>query len=172
MASSSGSSASSGVRSGRPPRANPSTRCRSNCLHNSYQWPVSSFQSGNWKPGTGTSFLSLTELEALACSLLSVLLPLLDACVARQEAGLLEPLPPLDVVLHARARDARTHVACLTGDAAAGNRREHIELIGRFGNGQWLLDLGAERFGREGLLGGFPVPDHAAGAGAKKHAGG
>src|SRR4029453_19513821 len=67
------------------------------------QSPVSSLATGNRE--LETSFLSLTELEALACSLLSVLLPLLDACVARQEAGLLEPLSQLDVVLDQCARD-------------------------------------------------------------------
>src|SRR3954470_1452956 len=106
MASSLDSSASSGGRSGPPPRADPSTQCRSNCLHKkapSFQLPAPSgkLEAGGWKH----SFLSLTELEPFARSLLAVLLALLDARVARQESSLLEPLPQFDVVLDQRPRD-------------------------------------------------------------------
>ena len=62
--------------------------------------------------------------------------------------------------------------AGLAGDAAAGNRREHIELVGGFGDGERLLDLGAERFGGEGLFERLVIDDHAAVAGPEKHAGG
>src|SRR6476661_7126891 len=171
MASSSGSSASSGVRSGPPPRANPSTRCRSNCLHNSYQWPVSGFQSGNWKRVTGNSLsLTLTELESLTRSLLAVLFPLFDARIAGQKAGLLEPLPQLDVVFDQRPRDPEAQRACLSGNAAAADGGEHIKLIGRFCHRQRLFDLGAKRFGREGLFDRFPVDDHSARAWPEEHA--
>src|SRR6476646_8192453 len=113
MASSSGSSAWSGVRNGRRPRADPSTRSRSIDLP-----------------------LAFAELEALARALLSVLLALLDARVARQEAFLLQLRPKLEVVLDERARDAEAQRARLASDAAAGDRRQHVELIGRFGQGQ------------------------------------
>src|ERR1044072_1164520 len=113
--------------------------------------PAPSFLSG--------ACSSLAELEALARPLLPVLLPFLDARVAREEPGLLQPLPQLDVVLDQRARDAETQRPCLAGNAAAGDRREHIELLGRLGDGQRLLDLGAERFGGEGLLDRLAIDD-------------
>ena len=57
----------------------------------------------------GFRSLPLAELEALARSLLSAFLALLDARVARQEAGLLQPLPQLDVVsTSARAMPSRS----------------------------------------------------------------
>src|SRR5574339_1184229 len=149
MPSSSDSSASSGVRNGPQPRADPSTRCRPSCLP-----------------------LPFAELEALARPLLSVLLALLDARVARQESRLLQPLPQFDVVLDERPCDAEPEGAGLAGDAAAGDRREHVEFIGRFGDGQRLLDLGAERLGGEGLLDRLAIDDDAARAGAEEDAGG
>src|SRR4029079_17633827 len=68
-------------------------------------------------PAAGNFRLPLTELEALARTLLSVLLPLLDARVARQEALFLEPRPELEVVFHQRARDPEPQRARLTPDA-------------------------------------------------------
>ena len=50
--------------------------------------------------------LTLAELEAATGALLPVLLALLDAGVARQEARLLEPLAQLEVEHAQRARDA------------------------------------------------------------------
>src|SRR4029077_1501282 len=73
--------------------------------------------------------LPFAELEALARALLPVLLAFLDARVARQEAFLLELRPELDVVLDERARDAEAERARLAGDAAAGDGREHVELV-------------------------------------------
>src|SRR6188474_407280 len=133
MASSSGSSASSGGRSGPPPRADPSTRCRSNCLHKkSSQLPVASSQqeAGDLK----LFLLTLAELESLTRSLLSVLFPFLDPRIAGQEASFLEPLPQFDVVFHERPRNPEPQRAGLAGDAAAADRGEHVELIGRFGH--------------------------------------
>src|SRR5262245_29207381 len=103
------------------------------------------------------SLLAFAELEALARALLSVLLAFLDPRVARQEAFLLQLRPELDVVLDEGARDAEAQRAGLAGDAAAGDRGQHVELVGRFGHGQRSLDLGAERFGGEGLLDGLAV---------------
>ena len=42
-------------------------------------------------------------------------------------------LAQLDVVLDQRARDAEAHGAGLAGHAAAGDGREHVELVGGFG---------------------------------------
>src|SRR6266545_2312177 len=134
--------------------------------------PIKKLPAASHRLEAGSFSLSLAELEALARALLTVLLAFLDARIARQEARLLEPLPQLEVVFHERARDAEPQRAGLARDAAAGDRREHVELIGGFGHGQWLLDLGAERFGGEGLLDRFPVDDDAARAGPEKHASG
>ena len=50
--------------------------------------------------------LALGELEARPGALLAVLLALLLARVARQEAGRLEAMPQLDIELEERAGDA------------------------------------------------------------------
>src|SRR5687768_3391483 len=114
-----------------------------------------------WTPASSKSFnaipvkcppLPLAELEAFARSLLSVLLAFLDARVARQEARLLEPLPQLDVVLDERARDPEPQRSRLAGGAAAGDRGQHVELVGCLGDLQRVFDLGAKCFGGEGLL--------------------
>src|ERR1043165_8278554 len=100
-----------------------------------------------WTPASSKSFnaipfksppmrLPFAELEALARALLPVLLALLDARVARQEAFLLQLRPELGVVRDERAGDAEAQRARLAGGAAAGNGREHVEFIGRFGHGQ------------------------------------
>src|SRR3954471_13073421 len=81
---------------------------------------------------TAIGTLPFAELEALARALLPVLLAFLDPRVAGQEAFLLELRPQFEVVLDQRPRDAEAQRAGLAGDAAAGNRREHVELIGRF----------------------------------------
>src|SRR5699024_925863 len=92
---------------------------------------------------------AFAELEALPCSGHAVLLALLGARVAREKPFFLQPGAQLRVELAARARDAETDRAGLTGDAAAVDRAEHVELVGRFGQQQRLLDLDAQRFGRE-----------------------
>src|SRR5438045_9713703 len=104
-----------------------------------------------WTPASSRSFnaipfkfpptrLPFTELEALARALLPVLLALLDARVARQEAFLLQLRPELGVVLDERAGDAQAQRAGLAGDAAAGDSGEHVELLGRFRHGQRTAD--------------------------------
>src|SRR4029079_17459932 len=65
--------------------------------------------------------LTLAELEAAPRALLSVLLAFLDAGVPGQEAGLLQPLPQLEVEFAERARDAVTDGAGLGGGAASGH---------------------------------------------------
>src|SRR5215831_1494765 len=93
-----------------------------------------------WTPASSRSFnaipfkvppisLAFAELEALARALLPVLLALLDARVARQEAFLLQLRPQFEVVFDQRAGDAEAQRAGLAGDAAAGDRRQHVELI-------------------------------------------
>src|SRR6186997_3079207 len=101
---------------------------------------------------TAIGALPLAELEALARALLTVLLAFLDARVARQEAFFLQPRAQLEVVADQRPGDAEAQRAGLAGDAAAGDGRQHVELIGGLGDRQRLLDLGAVRFGGEGLF--------------------
>src|SRR3954469_16778166 len=90
-------------------------------------------------PVPAMTALPFAEPEALARALLPVLLAFLDARVARQEAFLLEARPQLAGVLAQRACDAQAQRASLAGNASAGNGREHVKLIGRFGHGHRLL---------------------------------
>src|SRR6476659_6362564 len=83
------------------------------------KWTPASSKSFNAIPFKVPPNLSFAELEALACALLPVLLALLDARVARQEAFFLELRPQLDVVFDQRAGDAEAQRAGLAGDAAA-----------------------------------------------------
>src|SRR5262249_29967654 len=136
------------------------------------KWTPASSRSFNAIPFNCPPILAFAELEALARALLSVLLPLLDARVARQEPFLLQLRPQLDVVFDGGAGDAEPQRAGLAGDAATGDGREHVEFIGCFGHGQRPLDLGAERFGGEGLLEGLAVDRQNPGAGSQEHAGG
>src|SRR6185436_16026103 len=87
--------------------------------------------------------LSFTELEALPRSGHSVLLPLLGARVARQEAFGLERFAELGVVFDQRTCDAQPHGARLARHAAATNRGEDVELVRHLGQEQRLADLGA-----------------------------
>src|SRR3954453_5790135 len=115
--------------------------------------------------------LPFAELEALARALLSVLLAFLDPRVAGQEAFLFELRPQFEVVLDQRAGDAEAQRAGLAGDAAAGDRREHVELVGRFGQRERTPDLRAQRLGGEGLLERLVVDGQDPGAGSQENAG-
>src|SRR5579872_4120224 len=118
------------------------------------------------------SSLTFTELEALAGSRHSVLLAFLGARVARQESFFLQLLAQLQVVLAERARDAEAHRAGLPGDAAAGDRRQHVELVGGLGQDERGLDLGAQGFAREERVELAAVDLDGARAGPEEHAGG
>src|SRR5262249_25197558 len=116
--------------------------------------------------------LAFAELEALARSRHAVLLALLGACIARQEAFGLERLAQLAVVLDERTRDAEAHGARLTPAAPAVDPRQHIELIGGLGEDERRLDLRAERFGGEERVERFAVDGDRPRSGAEEHAGG
>src|SRR5262245_24805181 len=90
--------------------------------------------------------LAFAELEPLARAGHTVLLSLLDALIAREEAGLLEAGAQFDVEDAQRARDAEPHRACLTGDAAAIRGHDHVELIGGLGEEQRMPHDRAQRF--------------------------
>src|ERR1019366_4407439 len=89
--------------------------------------------------------LPFAELEALACSRHAVLLAFLGARVAREEPVFLELLAQLQVVLDQRAGDAEAHRAGLPRDAAAGDGRQDVELVGGFGEHQRRANLGPQR---------------------------
>ena len=98
--------------------------------------------------------LALAELEALARASHAVLLAFLGARVARQQAR-----PSCSRARssasnsHERARDAEAQRAGLAGYAAAGDRREHVELLGVLGEQRaagWITR--PQRLGREVLF--------------------
>src|SRR2546421_9405900 len=96
--------------------------------------------------------LAFRELEALARALLAVLLALLDARVACDEARLLQGGPEVGVKFHQRARDAVAHRAGLPGGAAARDVDEDVELRRRLGQLQRLAYDHAQRFVRKILI--------------------
>src|SRR5581483_10476485 len=61
--------------------------------------------------------LTFGELEPFARALLAVLLALVGARVASEEAELLQPGPQLRIELHQSSRNAQTGGPRLTGDA-------------------------------------------------------
>src|SRR6185369_6121888 len=76
-----------------------------------------------------TASLTLRELEPGARALLAVLLALLDARIAGQEAGRLEPRLQTGIEHHECPRQAVTDGAGLTGLAAAVDIHQHVELV-------------------------------------------
>src|SRR5688572_5527845 len=136
-----------------------------------------------WTPASRRSFitvaltnilseLTLAELEPLAGSGQSVLLAFLRAGVAREEAFLAQLRAQLLVVLHEGARDAEAQGAGLAGHAAAGRRREHVELVDGFGQDQGVADDELQNLRGEVVLDGLAVDDDLSRAGPEEHAGG
>src|SRR6185503_8994405 len=93
-----------------------------------------------------TSRSALGELEAGAGAALTVLLALLHARIAREEAGLLEALAQLAVVDLQRARDAVADRSGLAARAAAVHRDDDVELVDRLRQRQGLLDDHLQHF--------------------------
>ena len=91
----------------------------------------------------------LRELEPGPRSALAVLLALLHPGVARQEAFLLQLLAQLQVVDRQRARDPVADRSGLARGAAAGDRDVDVELLGRLGREERLLDDHLEDVVRE-----------------------
>src|SRR4051794_38001301 len=85
--------------------------------------------------------LTFAELEAFTRASHPVLFAFLGARIARQHAFVLQRLAQLQVVGDQGARDAEPDRAGLAGDAAAGDRRQHVELIGGLGEHHRGLDL-------------------------------
>src|SRR5262245_24569772 len=82
--------------------------------------------------------LAFRELEAFTRALLTVLLTLFGAGIAREQSGLFELLTQLGVELEQRARDAVTHRAGLASNAAAVDVDHHVEFVDRVGQLQRL----------------------------------
>src|SRR6266446_5472434 len=90
---------------------------RSSFIVTAAKWsPFPSWPGPSKKPGAGST---LRELEPGTRSALPVLLALLDARVARQEAGRLQARPQGRVELDQRPRDAVTHRPGLSRLSAA-----------------------------------------------------
>src|SRR5688572_24490237 len=70
------------------------------------------------------------------------------------------------------ARDAKLDGACLAVDAAARDRREHVELLAGFRQQQRTFHLRPQRVGGEVALELTMVDGDGARAGAEEHAGG
>src|SRR5687768_1381485 len=96
--------------------------------------------------------LALGELEARPGALLAVLLALLHARVAREEAGLLETLAQLEVVDLQRTGDPVTDCAGLAARAAAVHRDDDVELVDRLRQRERLLDDHLEHFVAEVIV--------------------
>src|SRR5687768_6369212 len=96
--------------------------------------------------------LALGELEARPGALLAVLLALLHARVAREEAGLLETLAQLEVVDLQRTGDPVTDCTGLAARAAAVHRDDDVELVDRLRQRERLLDDHLEHFVAEVIV--------------------
>src|SRR5580692_1126059 len=91
-----------------------------------------------------TTRLALRELERLARFRPAVLLALDGAGVAGEETTLLQYAAQLRLEIGQRLGQAMTHRTGLTGQAAAGDRADHIVLAVPSGRDQRLLDHHAQ----------------------------
>src|SRR5215213_10239413 len=103
-------------------------------------------------PQVHRSSLSLRELEALARALLPVLLALLDAGVARDQAGVLERGAQVCVELDQGACDAVANRAGLARGSAALDVDQDVEFAGRLRQLERLADDHPQRLVREILF--------------------
>src|SRR3984893_17414083 len=111
---------------------------------------------------------TLAELEAGAGALLAVLLALLLPRVAGQEAGRLQAVAQLDVVLEQGARDAVPDRPGLPGAAAALDRGDDVEFLHRLGDQERLLDDHLQHFVGKIVVQGAPVDLQGAAAGLEE----
>ena len=87
----------------------------------------------------GTMFLSLRELRSATSGLETVLLSLLHTRVAGQEAGGLQSGTIVSIGSQQSAGNTVTDCAGLTGDTAACNVGDDVELTGGAGNAEGLV---------------------------------
>src|SRR5262245_23580514 len=114
--------------------------------------------------------LALRVLEPRASAALTVLLALLLARVAREEAGLLQRGPQGGIVLLQRARDAEADRTGLAGVATALDRDVQIEVAHVIDRAERVEHVHAQDLAREVLLGGAPVDRDRAVAQPDEHA--
>ena len=88
----------------------------------------------------GTMFLSLRELRSTSCSLESVLLSFLHTRVTSEEACLLEKGLIGFISGEKSTSYSVTDSTCLTGEAAAANVCNDIELTNGLGNTEGLVN--------------------------------
>src|SRR5689334_22892760 len=98
------------------------------------------------------SGLTLGELVAFARARLAVLLALLHARIARQQAVALERGAQVGVRHEQGAGDAVPHGAGLAGGSTAGHIHPRIKLTGRLGDGERLGDNATENLRGEVIL--------------------
>lgn len=96
--------------------------------------------------------LAFGELEALARALLTVLLSLMCASVARKKPELLQFAPQLGVKFNQSARDAESRRAGLSADTTTLSQDHNIEALRRFRGEQGLPHVGARRFADKIIL--------------------
>src|SRR5205807_1892864 len=116
--------------------------------------------------------LSLRELEALARTLLSVLLTFFDSRIAGNQSRLLQRRPQISVVFDESARDAMTNGARLSRGAAASDVYKDVELVRRLSQIQRLPNNHAQRFIRKVRIESFTVDDDVTTARPQINAGG
>src|SRR5579883_1978078 len=115
-------------------------------------------------------FLTFGELEPLAGALLTVLLPLVCARVASEEAEFLQTRTQFGVELHQSSCNTKTGSARLAGHAAAIRQNEEIELFHGFGSRERLPHHGARTFRRKIILEGAAIDLNLALTRAQKYA--
>src|SRR5258708_7331032 len=115
--------------------------------------------------GTRSAASALAVLEALAGAGLPVLLALLLAGVAREEARALDRATLLGVERDERTRDAVAHRLGLRGLAAARARGPDVELVLRFDELERLAEHHARGLALEVVVDRKPVDDDGALAG-------
>src|SRR5258708_6209031 len=120
--------------------------------------------------GTRSAASALAVLEALAGAGLPVLLALLLAGVAREEARALDRATLLGVERDERARDAVAHRLGLRGLAAARARGPDVELVLRFDELERLAEHHARGLALEVVVDRKPVDDDGAVAGLEPDA--
>src|SRR5262245_9478546 len=113
--------------------------------------------------------LAFAELEALSCAGHAVLLPFLGAGVACEQAVLLQPGAQFGIELAQRTGNPQANRAGLSGDATAGHRGQHIELLGGLGERERRLDVHARRLDREELFELSVIDGDRAGTGAEEN---
>ena len=108
--------------------------------------------------------LSLGELGSATCSLQAVLLSFLHSGVTGQETSGLQRSAVLGVQIQQGAGDAVTDSAGLTGNAAAGDGDNNINLAGHIGGNQRLIDDQLQGVQTEVVVDLAAVDDDGAGA--------